>query len=162
MVARADPRPGGGLRGRWEAPHVVPELGENLLGAAAADARDRIEPLNRWPKRARLLLDPLVEARDLLVEEFDVVQAQGAGEDPARRLDELMPARKPARTSVRPPDASSPSRSLQRKNTLLPFCACPFPPDALESRRPIRPVRDRHARAPPTTIKAPTRLNVVG
>src|SRR5216117_2537183 len=74
MVARADPRPGGGLRGRWEAPHVVPELGENLLGAAAADARDRIEPLNRWPKRARLLLDPLVEARDLLVEEFDVVQ----------------------------------------------------------------------------------------
>src|SRR5207247_8583986 len=73
MVARADPRPGGGLRGRWEAPHVVPELGENLLGAAAADARDRIEPLNRWPKRARLLLEPLGEARDLLVAECGVV-----------------------------------------------------------------------------------------
>src|SRR3989475_4610325 len=74
MVARADPRPGGGLRGRWEAPHVVPELAENLVGAAAAHARDRIEPVNRWPKMARLLLDPLVGARGLLVEEFDVVQ----------------------------------------------------------------------------------------
>src|SRR2546426_519850 len=34
MVARADPRPGGGLRGRWEAPHVVPELGGRPAGRA--------------------------------------------------------------------------------------------------------------------------------
>src|SRR3989441_1785412 len=112
MVARADPRPGGGLRGRWEAPHVVPELGENLLGAAAADARDRIEPLNRWPKRARLLLDPLVEARDLLVEEFDVVQQPLEHEGVMQR--------------------EAPDEGLAQRFRLLPECA------ARQVREPLR------------------------
>src|SRR2546428_13010004 len=60
MVARADPRPGGALPGRGEAPHVVPEPGGHRLGAAAAAARDRIARLNCGPTTARVLLDLLL------------------------------------------------------------------------------------------------------
>jgi hypothetical protein len=53
--------------GRGEAAHVGPEFGEDLLGAAAGDAGDGIEPLKFPRERARLLLDPGVEEGDLLV-----------------------------------------------------------------------------------------------
>jgi hypothetical protein len=40
-----------------------------LLGAAAGDTGDRIEPHQRRSKRARVRLDPRIEERDLVLQE---------------------------------------------------------------------------------------------
>src|SRR6516165_10738941 len=74
VVSRADAGPGGGVGRRREAAQVVAEFGEDLLGTAAGDTGDGIEPLQRRSEGPRLGLDAGIEARDLLVQELDVAQ----------------------------------------------------------------------------------------
>jgi hypothetical protein len=45
VVAWADAGPGGGVGRRGETAYVVAEFGQDLLGAAAGDAGDGVEPL---------------------------------------------------------------------------------------------------------------------
>ncbi len=52
--------------------HVGADLADDALGAAALDAGDRAQQLNRRQERADLLLDRVREPIDLLVEEVDM------------------------------------------------------------------------------------------
>lgn len=77
VIAGADASQGGGVgRGR-EVAHVVAEFGQDLLGAAAGDSGDSIEPRPRRPKRVCPCLDPRIEERDLALQEL------GAPAEPA-------------------------------------------------------------------------------
>jgi hypothetical protein len=44
--------PGGDVGGSRRAAHIVAELGQDLLGGASGDARDRVEPLKGRGERA--------------------------------------------------------------------------------------------------------------
>jgi hypothetical protein len=57
-----------------KAGHVGADLPDHALRAAALDARDRAQQLNRRRERADLLLDHHGELLDLLIEEVDVTQ----------------------------------------------------------------------------------------
>ena len=69
-----------------EAGHVGADLADDALGAAALDAGDRAQQLNRRRERADLLLDHAGELLDLLVEEVDVAQDR-ADPQPVMRVE---------------------------------------------------------------------------
>lgn len=62
------------MPGGREARHVGADLADDALGAAAPDAGDRAQQVNRWGERADLFLDHAGELLDLLIEEIDVAQ----------------------------------------------------------------------------------------
>ena len=58
VVPGPRPLPEAAYASRGEAAHVIAQLGQNLLGAAADDAGDGIQPVERRLERASVLLDP--------------------------------------------------------------------------------------------------------
>jgi hypothetical protein len=72
VVAGALAGPGGEVPGCGEHAQVGADLGDQQLGCALLDARDRAQQLNRRPERADLLLDRVREPLDLFVEEVEV------------------------------------------------------------------------------------------
>ncbi len=60
------------MAGGREDRHVGADLGDDHLGGARLDARDRAQELNGWGERGKLRLDRLGEPLDLFVEEVEV------------------------------------------------------------------------------------------
>src|SRR5262245_42425974 len=60
-----DAGPGGDVRRRGEAAHVVTQFRQDLLGAAAGHAGHGIQPVERRLERAGVRLDPGIEEGDL-------------------------------------------------------------------------------------------------
>src|SRR3972149_4670858 len=73
-IARTDPRPGGELSCRREAPHLHPRLRQDCLRCPPPDSRDAVCPDKRALKRGHARCDLLVERRDLSVQEVQVAQ----------------------------------------------------------------------------------------
>lgn len=81
VVAGAQTGPGREVCRGGELLHVRPDLSDQVLRRPLLDPRDGRQPLDGFLKRARHLLDPIVESCDLRIEEFKVIE-QGLEEEP--------------------------------------------------------------------------------